>query len=127
MDRAKTSSPPAVQPPEGDTVRMHETVDVTKVREAPVMDMTLWDIGFDRCGVMVMREPFPEGRPSLSQMIALLKPLRFGTCYAAFALWGKNHIRTAQTFRHRGLIMRAGGVLRDQEIKGPRVSTNAAR
>ena len=65
----------AVALPSGDTVRMHETVDVTKVREAPMMDIADWNQGIELFVKLMMREPLPEERPSLPQMTALLEIL----------------------------------------------------
>ena len=39
--------PSAVLPPVGDTVKMHETVDVAKVREVPIMDIKDWNDAFE--------------------------------------------------------------------------------
>ena len=66
-----------------------------------------------------MRAPFPAEKPSLAQMTALLEILRCGGCYVDFALWGNYHIRTAKSFRCRGLIIGRGGILIDQELEGP--------
>ena len=94
---------------------MHETVDVAKVREAPMMDTADWNVGIELFKKLMPREPFPEGRPSLAHVTALSEILRCGSCYVDFALWGNYRIRTAKTFRCRELIMGPGGVL----IKGP--------
>lgn len=58
--------------PTGDYVRMDETVDVTEVREVPMMEVSDWNKGLELFLKLMMREPFPEERPSLSQMTAFL-------------------------------------------------------
>ena len=45
--------------PTGDMVRMHETVDVTKVREAPMIEQREWGKGLDLFKRLMMRAPFP--------------------------------------------------------------------
>ena len=52
-------------------------------------------------------------------MTALLEILKSGGCYVDFALWGIFHIRTAKSFLFRGLVVGPGGILIEQELKGP--------
>ena len=66
---------------------MQEAVDVTKVREAPMLDIADWNTGFDLFETLVHRESFPEERPSLAQQTALLEILRCGFCKVDLALW----------------------------------------
>ena len=68
---------------------------------------------------LMHREPFPAEKPSLAQVTALLEILKCGGCYVDFALWGSYHIRTARSFRCRGLVVGPGNVLVEQELKGP--------
>ena len=51
----------ATAAPSGDMVRMRETVDVTKVREVPMMEPKDWGIGLDLFFKLMMRAPFPAG------------------------------------------------------------------
>ena len=52
-------------------------------------------------------------------MTVLLEILKCGGCYVDFALWGSFHIRTARSFRFRGLAVGPGGILIEIELKGP--------
>ena len=61
---------------------MHETVDVTKVWEVPMMDVADWNAGIEFFAKVMIREPFPEEQLSLAQMPARLEILRCGVCYA---------------------------------------------
>ena len=54
--------------PSGDMVRMRETVDVTKVREVPMMESRDWRKGLDLFKRLMMRAPFLAEKPSLAQM-----------------------------------------------------------
>ena len=103
----------------GDMVRMHETVDSTRVREVPMMLEKDRSTGLKLFFKLMHREPFPAEKPSLAQVTALLEILKCGGCYVDFALWGSFHIRTARSFRCRGLVVGPGNVLIEQELKGP--------
>ena len=61
MNKAGFNANPrvATAAPSGDTVRMHETGDVTKVREVPMMEAGDWSDGLDLFLKLVMRQPFP--------------------------------------------------------------------
>ena len=78
----------AVQPT-GDVVRMHETVDVTKVREVRMIDAAIMHKGILLFLKFMMREPFPEERPSLARLTTLLEILWCGGCYVDFRLVGQ--------------------------------------
>ena len=104
-----TAAPPSAAPaPTGETVRLHETVDFTRVREVQMMTEKDRLIGLDLFHKLMHREPFPAEKPSLAQMTALLEMLKCGCCYVDFALWGSHNIRTARSFRFRGLAMGPG-------------------
>ena len=98
---------------------MHEAVDVAKVREVPMIDAATMNKRIQLFLKYMMREPFPEERPSLAQLTAFLEILRCGGCYVDFAVWGNYHIRTARSFRCRGLVVGPGNVLIEQALKGP--------
>ena len=68
----------ATAAPSGDMVRMHETVDVTKVREVPMVEPKDWGMCLDLFFKLMMRAPFPAEKPSLAQMTGLLEILRCG-------------------------------------------------
>ena len=52
--------------PSGDMVLMHETADVTKVREVPMMGKPEWGKGLGLFKRLMMRAPFPAEKPSLA-------------------------------------------------------------
>ena len=66
--------PPAAPTPTGETVRLHETVDFTRVREVQMMTEK------DR---LICLDLFPAEKPSLAQMTGLLDMLKCG----AAATW----------------------------------------
>ena len=100
-------------------MRLHETVDFTRVREVQMMTEKDRLIGLDLFHKLMHREPFPAEKPSLAQMTGLLEMLKCGCCYVDFALWGSHNIRTARSFRFRGLAMGPGRVFVEIELKGP--------
>lgn len=86
--------------PSGDMVRMHETVDVTKIREVPMMESRDWEKGLDFLKLFVHKFFFPVEQPSLAQMTALLKIFRCGGCYVVFLFFGV--ITTSALQSHSG-------------------------
>ena len=123
MRQPLPAPPAATTPPaavfSGEMVRLHETVDYTRVREVQMMTETARLDGLELFLKLMLREPFPEEKPSLAQMTSLLEILKCKCCYVDFALWGSFHIRTARNFRFRGLAMGPGGTLIEIELKGP--------
>ena len=103
----------------GEIVRLHETVDFTRVRDVPMMTSKDHLDGLDLFCKLMHRPPFPAEKPSISQMTALLETLKCGSAYVDFALWGSFHIRTARSFRFRGMAVGPGGTLIEVELKGP--------
>ena len=67
--------------PHGDMVRMHETVDIARVREVPMMSTKDRMVGLDLFFKLMHRVPFPAEKSSLAQMTALLEILKCGGFY----------------------------------------------
>ena len=109
----------AAPAPSGEIVRLHETVDFTRVRDVQMMSSKAHLDGLDIFCKLMHRQPFPAEKPSIAQMTALLETLKCGSCYVDFALWGSFHIRTARSFRFRGMAIGPGGTLIEVELKGP--------
>ena len=97
--RTQNVAPPVAAPAScGETVRLHETVDCTRVREVQMMTPKARGLGLDLFGKLMHRELFSAEKPSVAQMTALLEILECRGCYVDFALWGSFHIRTAKSF-----------------------------
>ena len=75
------------------------------VWEIPMRDKNALYIETDHIALLMIREPFPAEKLSISQTTALLEQLRNGSCYVDFALWGCYHIGTAKSWRCRGLVV----------------------
>ena len=82
------------------------------------MDAKAYNGCWDRFTVLMHREALPYEKPSVRQLRAAMELLRTGSCYVDFALFGARHIRTAKSWKWRGMVVGPGGVLMEQEIRG---------
>ena len=101
-----------------DSVKLGQTVDTTKTREAPLISDKEFDEHLDRFVVWMHRPPLPHEKPSVHQLSAVLQLIRTGTCYVDFALMGPHHVRTMKAWRWLAKVW-INGEVSEWAVKGP--------
>ena len=90
--------------PPGDVAQLHKTADVTKSKEVPLVDPSIFNEGILRYKAAKWVEPPSAIRPSIHQFIAVRELVRVGTCYVDFAIFAPRHIRTQRSNIGKGVI-----------------------
>ena len=106
----------ALAPPStpGETFKVNEICDVTKNRDAPMLERQVVDDAWDLFVKLVLREARPVEEATPEQLSALCDNLRHDASYVDLAISGPHQIRTVKSMKFSGMVMGSGGALINQ-------------
>ena len=88
-----------------DTVRLDQTLDACKNREAPLVHEDVFNESIENYDKASWDEPGPSIRRPIQQYTARLELRSCGTCYLDLALLAPHHIRTQRSNRWKGMVV----------------------